>query len=108
SGVSMDVPVTAKAALLHALFDGDGYGLELIERLKERTHGKLEFRQGSVYPALRELERDQLVSSYETAPTTERGGRPRIYYQITAQGRRALKEQRAVLQALLALGPVTS
>jgi PadR family transcriptional regulator PadR len=104
----MDVPVTAKAALLHALVEGDGYGLELIERLKQRTRGRLALGQGSIYPALRDLERDQLVSSYELAGGPERGGRPRIYYKITAQGRRALKEQRAVLQALLALAPVSS
>jgi len=104
----MDVPVTAKAALLLALIEGDGYGLELIERLKKRTGGKLEFRQGSVYPALRDLEREKLVTSYATEPAPERGGRPRIYYKITAQGRRAVKEQRAVLQGLLDLAPVTS
>ncbi len=104
----MDVPVTAKAALLHALVDGDGYGLELIERLKARTRGKLEFRQGSIYPALRDLEREKLVTSYETAAAAERGGRPRIYYRITALGRRAVREQRDVLQGLLDLAAVTS
>jgi PadR family transcriptional regulator PadR len=104
----MDVPVTAKAALLHALIEGDGYGLELIERLKARTRGKLAFRQGSIYPALRDLEREKLVTSYEAAPAPERGGRPRIYYKITAQGRRAVKAQRDVLQGLLDLAPVTS
>jgi PadR family transcriptional regulator PadR len=104
----MDVPVSAKAALLHALIEGDGYGLELIERLKARTRGKLEFRQGSIYPALRDLEREKLVTSYETLPLPERGGRPRIYYKITAQGRRVVREQRDVWQGLLDLAPVTS
>jgi PadR family transcriptional regulator PadR len=104
----MDVPVTARAALLHALVEGDGYGLELIERLRERTRGRLSLGQGSIYPALRDLEREKLVSSYEGDATPERGGRPRIYYKITALGRRSVREQRAVLQGLLDMAAVAS
>lgn len=74
------------AALLQALNSGPGYGLELIERVAKKTKGKLLLGQGSVYPALRDLERDGLVVSYDGETTPERGGRPRRYYRLTAAG----------------------
>lgn len=101
----MDAPVTAKAALLQALADGEGFGLELVSRVRERTAGKLELGSGSVYPALRELEREGLVASREADPLPERGGRPRRYYKLTAEGVRALRETRAVVRGLFELVP---
>ena len=86
--------IPAQAALLQALVRGDGYGLELIERVKERTGGKVALHQGSVYPALRKLEREGLVESYEGESVADRMGRPRIYYRLTAEGVRAAAEQR--------------
>ena len=59
----MDVPVTARAALLQALLDGKGYGLELVERVKEKTKGKINLGDGSVYPTLRGMERERLLKS---------------------------------------------
>ena len=51
----MEPPVSTKAALLQALIRGEGYGLDLIDRVKERTKGKVKIHQGNVYPALRDL-----------------------------------------------------
>jgi PadR family transcriptional regulator PadR len=48
--------------------------------------------QGSLYPALRKLEREGRVKSREADPTPERGGRPRVYYKLTAAGQRAAKD----------------
>lgn len=84
-----DIPVTARAALLQALLDGPGYGLELTERIAARTNGRVALRDGSVYPALRAMEREGLLRSWESAPLPDRGGRPRRYYELTAEGRRA-------------------
>ena len=99
----MDTPVTAKAALLQALLSGRGYGLDLIERVKERTNGQIVVRQGSIYPALRALEREGLLISYEADPSPERGGRPRRYYELTAEGRRVAFSQRESISGLLDL-----
>lgn len=96
----MDAAVSAKAALLQALVRGDGYGLDLIERVKNQTNGKFVLGQGSVYPALRELEREGLLESYEGEPTPERGGRPRRYYRLNALGAKAAIEQREVVMGL--------
>jgi PadR family transcriptional regulator, regulatory protein PadR len=96
----MGLFVDSKAALLQVLTEGEGYGLELIERVRERTNGEIELLQGRVYPALRELEEDGLVKSYESEPIPERGGRPRRYYKLTAEGRRAARGQAKIAQAL--------
>ena len=96
----MDAPVTAKAAILEALVQGETFGLELIKRVEERTNGKLRLGQGSVYPALRELEREGLVKSWEGDQMPERGGRPRRYYKLTAAGGRALRETRTIVRSL--------
>src|ERR1700687_3625459 len=91
----MDTPISAKAALLQAPTSGPGYGLDLIDRVKDRTGGRLVLGQGSVYPALRALEREGFLESYDGEPLAERRGRPRRYYKIPAKGRRAATEQRA-------------
>ncbi|WP_438005061.1 PadR family transcriptional regulator [Sorangium sp. So ce321] len=92
--------MTAKAALLQALVSGPGYGLDLIERVKKQTNGGLVLGQGSVYPALRELEREGLLDSYEGEPIPERGGRPRRYYKLNAMGARAAMTQKDVVVGL--------
>ncbi|MBL9026901.1 MAG: helix-turn-helix transcriptional regulator [Myxococcales bacterium] len=92
--------IGAKAALLQVLIRGEGYGLELIDRVREATNGELVLGQGSVYPALRDLEREGMVESYEGPPLPERGGRPRIYYRITAAGQRAALDDRQQVAGL--------
>jgi len=96
----MDTPVNAKAALLQALRHGEGFGLELIDRVAERTKGRIKLGQGSVYPALRDLEEEGLVKSWDGEPLSERGGRPRRYYELTAKGRHVAVEQRAAVAGL--------
>jgi PadR family transcriptional regulator, regulatory protein PadR len=99
----VDSPINSKAALLQALIQKDGYGLDLIDRVRERTNGDVKLHQGSVYPALRELESEGLVRSYESEPLPERGGRPRRYYQLTAAGQRAAYKQAETVLAFFAL-----
>ncbi len=86
--------VDSKTALLQALLTGEGFGLELQQRIEERTNGRTRLSPGTLYPALRELERDGLVESFEGETVPERGGRPRIYYRLTGEGRRVAYEER--------------
>jgi len=92
--------IDPKTALLQALISKDGYGLELIERVRERTGGRVILGQGSIYPALRALEQDGLVESYESEPMADRGGRPRVYYRLTGEGRRSAFEERKAMLGL--------
>jgi len=95
--------VTTKAALLQALIEGEAYGLALIARVKERTNGGVVLHQGSIYPALRELEREGFVTARAGEPLPERGGRPRIYYQLTAEGVRQARADQGVVIGLFGL-----
>jgi PadR family transcriptional regulator PadR len=97
--------IDTQTALLQALIEGPSFGLALIDKVSERTRGKLVLHQGNVYPALREMERDGLLRSYEGDPTPERGGRPRRYYELTAKGRRAADSDRDVAAGLFGLLP---
>ena len=90
-----------KTALLQALITGDSYGLELIERVRESTHGQLVPLQGRVYPVLRQLEAEGLLESYDGQAGAERGGRPRRYYRLTAEGKKTAEQQAQAVFALL-------
>ena len=62
-----------------------GWGIGI--RIQQISRGRLEVNQGSLYPALQRLEhRGDIESSWQS---TENNRRAR-FYQITAQGRRAL------------------
>ena len=47
----MRIPLNARTAVLLAL-DRPGYGLQIIERVRVHTAGRIRLRLGSVYPAL--------------------------------------------------------
>jgi len=74
--------------VLEGLSTGAWTGLELVRR----SNGKL--GQGTVYPTLRGMERDGLVTSREGMPVPERGNRPRRYYVITHEGRAWLERNK--------------
>jgi hypothetical protein len=81
---SMELPFSARAALLQALRQGPGYGSELVERIRRLTGHAL--APGSVYPALRTLKRRRLVRGWTVVPGRRRGGRSRTYYELTYGG----------------------
>lgn len=100
--------MNASAALLQALLEGEGYGLDLIERVRLRTRGAIRLLHGSVYPALRALEREGLLRSFSGESARETGGRPRRYYELTAKGRRLAHSQERAVSGLYRLVPDTS
>lgn len=97
----MESPLNARAVLLSMLMDGKGYGLDLIDRARKRTRGKVTLNEGSVYPALRAMEEEGLLKSFPSEPIPERGGRPRRYYELTAEGRRVARDHAKTAFALL-------
>lgn len=77
--------------ILAVLEDGPLHGYAIIEALQARSSGALDLPTGTVYPALRRLERAALLSgSWSTV-----GGRRRRTYTLTRAGRHALATQRA-------------
>lgn len=78
--------------LLSTLLDGDKYGYEITKTVYSLTTGKLQLKEGSLYPALHKLEKKGLVEGYWVEPEPGRPGRK--YYRITEEGRNTVtKEQ---------------
>jgi PadR family transcriptional regulator PadR len=75
--------------LLGALAAGPAHGYAVAERLRARSGGALDLREGTLYPALHRLERSGLLDS----KWSEVQGRRRRMYQLTAKGRRSLTTQ---------------
>ena len=74
--------------LLSMLGDQSMYGYQLVKEIDQRSSGYFRFKEGTLYPALRRLERDGLiVGKWETSPT----GQGRRYYHMTAKGRARLE-----------------
>ncbi|NUR84208.1 MAG: PadR family transcriptional regulator [Nonomuraea sp.] len=66
------------------------HGYAIIEALQERSGGALNVPTGTVYPALRRLERiGYLASEWATV-----GGRRRRTYRLTGSGRKQLDGER--------------
>jgi PadR family transcriptional regulator PadR len=99
----MRAPFTARAAVLQAL-ESPGHGLELIRRVEMRTGGRVRLKQGSVYPALRQLEREGLVRAWKGRPAKS-GGRPRRYYELTLKGVEVASELRTAIGGLVQAAP---
>jgi PadR family transcriptional regulator, regulatory protein PadR len=71
--------------ILQAIHAGDGYGFSVMEITG--------LPSGTVYPAMRRLERDELIrSQWERPAIAEAALRPpRKYYKLTRAGRLALE-----------------
>ncbi|HEY0736958.1 MAG TPA: helix-turn-helix transcriptional regulator [Herpetosiphonaceae bacterium] len=81
-----DVPTL----ILAVLADGPAHGYAIARAIEERSGSVLNLREGSLYPALRTLEQQQLVvSSWEVQ---ERGPARRMY-TLTDAGREALRHR---------------
>ena len=81
-----------RALVLATLAESDLHGYALARRLEERARGTLKIREGSLYPALHELE---LEGAVEATWTRAPDGRRRRVYSLTRAGRRTMKTARA-------------
>lgn len=76
--------------ILEALEDQPDHGYSIAQRIKTRSRGVLDFKEGTLYPTLHKLEQQRLLESYEEIEK----GRTRRYYRITKSGRAALARDR--------------
>jgi DNA-binding PadR family transcriptional regulator len=79
------------ALLLAVLEDRPLHGYAIIEALQARSSGTLNPPTGTIYPALRRLERAGYVNSVWSTVN----GRERRTYRLTPSGQRALADERA-------------
>jgi len=86
----MDVKGSLPALILHVVSRRPSYGYRIAQEIKRRSSGVLDFREGTLYPALHLLEEKGLVESYDS----KEAGRTRRYYRLTRKGRAALAKGR--------------
>lgn len=73
---------------------GDAYGVSIKKAIEERQNRNVSV--GALQSALKRLEDKGYLSSHEGESTSERGGRPKRYFTITAQGKHAIEETRSM------------
>jgi DNA-binding PadR family transcriptional regulator len=83
---------TTTLLILGVLRDGELYGYEIAQRIRDRSNAHISPAEGWLYPALHRLEAQALLQA-----TWREGaqGPRRRYYRITTNGLRVLDEQAA-------------
>ena len=81
---------TLSTVILHLLSQhGQMYGYEITKRVAELTDGEIMIKEGSLYPALHKLEKENVIKS----SIEYQGKRKRKYYQLTETGQKAATER---------------
>lgn len=76
----------------------EAYGVPIAGEIARRT-GR-DMLQGSIYAILERLEAKRLVTSRLGEATSQRGGRAKRYFALTAEGSRQVRETQRALEAL--------
>jgi PadR family transcriptional regulator, regulatory protein PadR len=92
-----DLEMLVLAALIRLA--PDAYGVNVHAELE--TRGKRKISIGSLYTTLSRLEEKGLASSRLGEATSERGGRAKKYYEVTAQGRTQLDRSISALHRMV-------
>lgn len=75
--------------ILSVLRNGDSYGYEIVQRVKELTNGGITWKEASIYPVLKKLENGGMIKSYWKVQADQR---PRRYYTLLADGEKQLEQ----------------
>lgn len=81
---------TLDLLILKTLHRRPNHGFGITLHVQQTSDGLLKVEEGSLYPALHRLERDDLVAA--EWKISENGRRAR-YYMLTSAGRKALADQ---------------
>ena len=85
------IAASMRPLVLTLLFEREGYGYDLIQRIRAHSSAQLEWTEGTLYPVLHRLEKEGLVrAEWQRAET----GRRRKYYYVTAAGSTALDAEK--------------
>ena len=96
----MNLKGTLPTLILEALIREPSHGYRIAQRIKERSEGVLDFREGTLYPALHRLENEGMIESFDGPSSRDaENGRTRRYYRITESGRGMLTRDRGEWRA---------
>jgi len=76
--------------ILQNLRRGPNHGYRIAQDIKQKSKGVLDFKEGTLYPALHGLEGKGMIESY----TQDENGRTRCYYKLTEKGKRSLAKEK--------------
>lgn len=76
--------------LLQLLAERDMYGYELVKELEKRSGNGFSVKEGTLYPALHKLEKQEYIECYWQE---QEKGPARKYYRITEAGLEMLEEK---------------
>jgi PadR family transcriptional regulator PadR len=76
----------------------NAYGVAIGDHI-ERVTGR-SYSIGAIYAALDRLERRGFLEARQGEPTATRGGRRKLYFDLTATGQLALKQSLAMIDKL--------
>ena len=77
------VAASTKPMILAILAQGENYGYQIIQRVKEISGGHMEWSDGMLYPVLHRMEKEGLIVARWIISD---GKKLRKYYQLTDQG----------------------
>ena len=81
------VAASAEPLVLALLAQGESYGYAIIQDIKARSEGKLNWTDGMLYPVLHRMEHRGLIKSRWGESKT---GRKRKYYSLKKDGKAAM------------------
>ena len=76
----------------------NAYGVTIRDQVSKVTGSEWTF--GAIYVPLDKLTQKEFVRKYTSEPTANRGGRSKCMYELTPEGKDALKAMREINQAL--------
>lgn len=76
--------------VLQMLNERDMYGYELVKEMDRRSDHGLQMKEGTLYPALHKLEKQEYIECYWEE---QEKGPARKYYRITEAGKEMLEEK---------------
>jgi DNA-binding PadR family transcriptional regulator len=89
--------------LMVAALHDNAYGVSILENLEEKLGKKLNV--SAIHVALKRMEDKGFLKSWFGGVTTDRGGRRKKYYTVTALGKRVLDQQYELRNSIYKLIP---
>lgn len=86
----MNIKGSLAPLILQNLQRGPNHGYRIAQEIKQSSKGVLDFKEGTLYPALHGLEAKGLIQSF----TREENGRTRCYYKLTEKGKKTLAKEK--------------
>jgi len=84
------VAASTKPVILSILVRGESYGYQIIQNIIEISGGSLDWSEGTIYPVLHRMEKENFIRSQWKI---SENGRRRKYYRLTELGKRELDKE---------------